>query len=178
MLELLNLETRLETKDNLLANGIWEKADFHDLETESNYWNRATIVCLSKAYAKTSIEALLYLLQKESMALSIWQKRWANETPVLKQFIQSILSGKRFSNTTGHEYPVEEFWISFNEIIEGMRQDNGFGYTKNEVPGLYSNLLCREDIKQVYCFDDSWDEQNYFIETFNDWILFHWATVT
>lgn len=51
--------------DYLLTNGNWQKADFYTLETSSSFWNKAIITTLPKIFAKTNIEALIYLLQKK-----------------------------------------------------------------------------------------------------------------
>lgn len=51
-----------------------------------------------------------------------------------------------------------------------------FEFTKNETALHFMTILDKEEIIQVICFDDTWDEQNFFIETKTAWVLFHWSS--
>lgn len=162
--------------EKLLEDGCWKKAVFYDLGTDSVYWNRASLVSIPKAYAANASIALLYLLQKEAHTLSLWKKEWGAAAPSLKQFIDSVLAWGRFSNTLGRNVPIDDFWKEFTPVLEGITTEKSFEFTKDEIPSAYSDVLEKEDLVQVICFDNDWKEQNYLIETSTTWTLYNWGT--
>lgn len=162
--------------DHLLMDGNWQKADFYDLSTGSSFWNRAGIMTLPKIYAQTPATALIYLLQKECKVLQIWEKEWGITTPTIPGFITFILAEKRFTNSKGQLISIESFWEKYSATITGITAAPGFEFSKNEIAEPFTLLLNKEEIIQVTCFDDTWDEQNFFIETETAWVLFHWAS--
>lgn len=164
--------------DKLLYDGTWQKADFYDLNTNSSFWNRACITTLSKTYTQDPTAAIIYLLQKECKALKIWERAWANISPTIPDFINFILTEKRFSNPVGKPISAESFWQEYTGTINGITAEAGFEFTLNEIQKPYEELLQLKDIKNIICFDNTWQEQNYFIETEKEWILYHWTTAT
>lgn len=162
--------------EKLLEDGCWKQAVFYDLSTDSTYWNRASLVSLPKAYAKDASVALLYLLQKEAHTLSLWEKKWEDTPPSIEQFINSILAWGRFSNTIGRNVSIDHFWKEYTTILEGITLEKSFEFSKDEIPSAYTEVLRKEDLVQVICFDDTWKEQNYLIETLTTWTLYNWVT--
>ena len=174
----MNLTTLLNAPqyDGLLQDNNWQKADLYDLTTGSTFWNRAIIITLPKIYAETNTVALIYLLQKQTHALDIWEREWGNITPTIHDFINFFIAEKGFTNTEGQSISAEFFWEKYSPTIEGITAEPGFEFSKNDIAEPYTNLLNKGDIIQVICFDDTWDEQNYFIETTTEWVLYHWSS--
>ena len=174
----MNIETLLTTPQNdyLLQDGNWQKADFYDLSATSTFWNRAIVITLSKIYAATNATALIYLLQKQAKALNIWQRQWHDTTPAIQEFINFFIAEKGFTNTNGKLISVEGFWEQYSATIAGITTAPGFEFSKNEIPEPFTDLLSKENIIQVTCFDDEWNEQNFLIETKTEWVLFHWSS--
>lgn len=153
-----------------------QQATFYDLTTDSLFWNRASLICLPKTITASPEIALLYLLQKEAKTLIIWQQQWGNNLPTANEFIEYTITQKRFSNPIGKPISTESFWKEYKGTINGITAEAGFEFTVNEVQKPYKELLQAEDIQSVICFDNTWQEQNYFIETEKEWILYHWAS--
>lgn len=174
----MNLTTFLNAPqyDGLLQDGNWQKADLYDLTSGSTFWNRAIIITLPKIYAKTNAAALIYLLQKQTHALNIWEREWGNITPTIPDFINFFIAEKGFTNTEGKLISVEGFWEQYSATIAGITKTPGFEFSKNEIPEPFTDLLSKENIIQVTCFDDTWNEQNFLIETNTEWVLFHWSS--
>jgi hypothetical protein len=163
--------------DHLLTDGNWQKADFYTLATSNSLWNNAMVIVLSKESAKTIDKALIYLLQKQTKALGIWEAEWNSTTPTLSQFIHFFIAEKGFTNSQGNPIAIEYFWNKYSVTIAGITAETSFEFTKNDEPIPYINLLNKEDITEVICFDDSWEEENYLIETTTSWVLYHWSTI-
>ncbi|MFV5702507.1 hypothetical protein ACM55F_11600 [Flavobacterium sp. XS2P12] len=163
--------------DYLLIDGNWQKADFYTLATSSSFWNTAMVIVLSKEFAPTIDKALIYLLQKQAKALQIWEKEWNTTTPTLQSFIHFFIAEKGFTNSRGNPISIEDFWDKYSATIEGITAEPSFEFTKNDEPETFSELLNKEEITQVICFDDSWEEENYLIETETHWILYHWSSM-
>ena len=72
---------------------------------------------------------------------------------------------------------AEKFYENYSENIKNLTADPSFEFTKNDKPEIYFNLIDKNAIKNVICFDDHWQEENYLIETETHWILYHWNTV-
>ncbi len=177
MMDILRLENEIGSAANqLLSDGNWKYAIFYDLSTDSVFWNRAALVSLPKTFASTAPVALIYLLQKEAHSLSLWQQQWTDKTPSLSDFINTIISGRRFSNISGEAVSTEIFWKEFNGTVEAIIEETGFEFSIDEQPATYSNMLEKEDIESIICFDNTWQEQNYLVETSTHWILYHWAS--
>ena len=174
----MNVATLLTAPQNdyLLQDGNWQKADFYDLSTSSIFWNRAIVITLSKIYAATNAAALIYLLQKQAKALNIWERQWHDTTPAIQDFIKFFIAEKGFTNTNGKLIPAESFWEQYSATVAGITTEPSFECSKNELSEPYNNLLSKEDIIQVTCFDDTWNEQNFLIETKSAWVLFHWSS--
>ncbi len=174
----MNVATLLTAPQNdyLLQDGNWQKADFYDLSTSSTFWNRAIVITLSKIYAATNAAALIYLLQKQAKALNIWERQWHDTTPAIQDFIKFFIAEKGFTNTNGKLIPAESFWEQYSATVAGITTEPGFEFSKNEIAEPYTDLLSKEDIIQVTCFDDTWNEQNFLIETNTGWVLFHWSS--
>lgn len=162
--------------DNILEDGCWKEAVFHDLSTDSLYWNRASLVSISKRYAKGASTALIYLLQKEAHTLLLWKKEWDDAPPSPEQFVNSISAWGRFSNSSGRSIPPDDFWKKFTSIMEGITSEKSFQFSINGTPAAYCEVLKKEDLLQVICFDDTWAEQNYLIETPAGWVLYNWVS--
>lgn len=163
--------------DHLLTDGNWEKADFYELETSNSFWNKAIIITLSKAVANTTSEALIYLLQKQTKELGIWENEWNTNTPTLSQFFNFFITEQGFSNTIGKKVPTELFYKNYNENIKAITAEPCFEFSKNDKPEFYVELLDPKTILNVICFDDDWQEHNYLIETETHWVLYHWNAV-
>jgi hypothetical protein len=178
MVDILELSKGIDVQVNnhLLLDGTWQKADFYDFSSNSIFWNRASFICLSKKCTLDAAVALIYLLQKEAKTLTLWQGQWGESTPSLQEFIKALVAWGRFSHTKGEAFPVELFWKQFDGTIEGISSETDFEFSKNGIVELYKNLLLKQDILQVVCFDDTWNEQNFLIETTTNWILYHWIT--
>ncbi len=174
----MNIATLLTAPQNdyLLQDGNWQKADFYDLSTTSAFWNRAIVVTLSKIYAATNATGLIYLLQKQTKTLNIWQRRWHDTTPAIQEFINFFIAEKGFTNTNGKLISAESFWEQYSATLAGIAAAPGFEFSRNEKAESFTDLLNKEDIIQVTCFDDTWNEQNYLIETKTEWVLFHWSS--
>lgn len=164
--------------DDILNNGTWEKVDVYDLSTESLLWNRAAYLTIAKKDAKTCEAALIYLIQKETKVLGIWEEIWPDTTPTIVEFINLFVAEKGFSNVEGAIMPIDDFWKSYRNTIEGISSEPDFKFSKNDVLEPFFVLLEKEDIIQVICFDNEWNEQNFLVETVSSWVLYHWASAT
>lgn len=102
-----------------LIDGTWQKADFFDLSTASLFWNRAIIITLSKELVQTPETALIYLVQKQTKALGIWDKVWGETMPTVSELIHYFISEKGFTNTQGKPITIESFWEKYCASIEG-----------------------------------------------------------
>jgi hypothetical protein len=175
----MDLNTICKTKqyDQLLTNGNWQKADFYTLETSSSFWNKAIIITLPKAFAKNNSEALIYLLQKQSKALQIWESEWSRTTPTVNQFMRFFIAERGFTTTIGKEVSTELFYKNYIATINGITAEPSFEFSKNEKPKVYVDLLDPKAILNVICFDVDWQEHNYLIETETHWVLYHWNVV-
>lgn len=160
--------------DNFLANGNWEQAVYYELCSNSLFWNRAAIIVLSDKVTKNAAEGLLYLLQKQAKMLGIWEQYWPNEIPTIKDFLAFFTAEKGFNNTDGKPISPERFWESYNPTIEGLMEEPAVEFTKDGDIISYVDVIQQKDIIQVLCFDDEWNEQNFFLQTKNKWMLFHW----
>jgi hypothetical protein len=136
------------------------------------------ILIISKKYAKNNREAFLYLLQKQAKVLKIWEAEWNATTPTLKEFITFFCTQKGFTNTVGKQVENNIFFNKYSNTINGLTKEQSFEFTKNDVPKTYTNMLNLKDIKKVVCFDDSWQEQNFFIELELYWVLYHWNIIS
>lgn len=163
--------------DYLLTDGNWQKADFYTLETSSSFWNKVIIITLPKAFAKTNVEALIYLLQKQAKELGIWKNEWNTTTPTLSQFIHFFIAEKGFTKSQGNPIAIENFWNKYSATIKGITDEPSFEFTKNDELISFFNLLNKEELTQVICFDDSWEEENFLLETKTSWVLYHWNTI-
>lgn len=163
--------------DHLLTDGNWQKADFYELETSSSFWNKAIVITLPKKVAKTTTEALIYVLQKQAKALHIWEAEWNTTTPTISKFIDFFIAERGFTNSIGKEVSTELFYENYIDTINAIIAEPGFEFLKNENPEVYVDLLNPKAILNVICFDEDWQEHNYFIETETDWVLYHWNTV-
>ena len=164
-------EYRPVFKEENLQHGI-----FYDISTSSIFWNRAAVVILLKAYAATAPMALLSLLQKEAHSLSLWQKEWKDRTPSIEEFINTITVWGRFTNMQGKNVAVGEFWKKYNDTIQGLINEPDLEFTRDGIIETYTPLLIEKELIQAICFDESWKEQNYLVETTKGWALSHWAT--
>lgn len=163
--------------DYLLTNGNWQKADFYSLETSSSFWNKAILITLQKEVAKTTAEALIYVLEKQAKSLGIWANEWTTKNPTVAEFIAFFIAQKGFTNIIGKKISAETFYDNYLETINGITAEPSFEFLKNDKLEVYENLLDPETILNIICFDDDWQEQNYFIETETNWVLYHWNAV-
>ena len=160
-------------KDENLLHGI-----FYDISTSSIFWNRASVVFLPKVYAATAPLALLCLLQKEAHALLLWQQEWKDTTPSIEEFINTITAWGRFTNTQEKNVAVGEFWVKFNDTIQGLINEPDVEFTKDGITQPYTPILVEKELIKAICFDDSWKQQSFFIKTKQQWILYYWSTGT
>lgn len=176
MLNILNFPEWL-SNELILEDGTWQHATIFDLNTNNLFWNRAALITLPKHYTTEASSALIYLLQKEARTLTLWEQEWGNATPTMDNFIKCISAWGRFTNTAGYAITIEEFWESYDATIKGIVSHPTFEFTEEGISKTYVQILFKENIVQVICFDDKWNEQNFFIETSTEWILFNWGTM-
>lgn len=174
-MNLATLFTSLQN-DYLLQDGNWQKADFYDFSTGTTFWNRAIVITLSKIYAATNVTALIYLLQKQAKVLNIWEAAWRTTTPTVQEFITFFIEQKGFRNTQGKPVSLEFFWKKYSSTITGITTETSFEFSRNNKEENYVSLLNKNDILQVICFDDNWNEENFLIETKTQWVLYHWSS--
>ncbi len=176
MLNILEFPTDLN-HDLKLKDGIWQYVIVCDMSTNSIFWNRASFVILSKKYTTEASYALIYLLQKEAKALTLWEAEWGEQSPSIGNFINCITAWGRFTNTAGYDVSIEDFWEIYSATIRGITAEPSFTYNEEGITKPYTQHLVKEDIEQVICFDDAWNEQNFFIETSEKWMLFSWMNM-
>ncbi len=176
MLNILDFPNDL-SNDSKLKDGTWQHVVVCDMSTSSVFWNQASLITLSKKYTTEASSALLYLLQKEVKTLALWEQQWHDHTPSISDFIKCIEVWGRFANTVGYAVSIEEFWKVYTATINGIISDPSFEYNEEGIAKPYTQHLVKEDIKHVICFDDTWNEQNFFIETSTRWMLFNWTTM-
>ena len=75
---------------------------------------------MSKAFAQTNVEALIYLLQIHAKAIGIWENEWKATTPTTSQFIEFFIAERGFTNTSGKEVSTELFYKTYNETIDAI----------------------------------------------------------
>ncbi|HSN61924.1 MAG TPA: hypothetical protein VLR49_13370 [Ferruginibacter sp.] len=175
-IEAIYINDSADSYTGLLAKSSWEQATVYRLSTGSTYWNTASVISLPKDCAATAPVALLYLLQAEARSLEIFADHLENAFPSTAEFINAVLAERRFSNNIGKEVSIESFWKTFVATMQGMVSQEGFEFTVNAVATPYQELLHKNVILHVICFDESWQEQNYFIETSGHWMLYNWTT--
>ena len=95
----------------------------------------------------------------------------------MQSFIKFFIAEKGFTNTQGKPIAIKDFWEKYSATIKGITAKPSFEFTKNDEPETFVELLNKEELIQVICFDDSWEEENYLIETKNSWVLYHWSAV-
>ena len=161
---------------NSFHSNAWQHAIFYDFSTGSIFWNRAVVVRLPKSVADSPEEAMLYLLQKEAVVLEIWEPSGENHADTAEAFINAVITGGRFRNYSGEKVSTESFWEKYSATIESLRTEPDFEFSVNGVARNYFDLLNPSNILHVTCFDNSWQEQNFFIETTDSWFLYHWST--
>lgn len=164
-----------QTLANLLSEGNWQQADFYDLDSNDGNSGRTLIVKLSKSVTSNAEEALIYLIQKQTKALGIWEREWENVVPSVKELIDFFIAEKGVSNASGKILPTEGVLENIKKHLQGLQNADGFECSKNGVTTIFQNFFTEEKIMQVVCFDDEWNEQNLFIEMENIWVLYHWS---
>ncbi len=173
----MNLEVIGQNKKyfNLLQDSNVALADFYDLDSNDSSGGRALVTTISKAVTTDADAAIIYLIQNQTKMLGIWEQEWEKSNPSLSEFIQFFISEKGFENTVSKVADKNDFWESYHSTINGITKAENFECCKNGMPSEYKTLLHKDEIKQVICFDDSWQDQNFFIETELDWVLYHWS---
>lgn len=166
-----------KANEQLLSDGTWQNAISCELSTDSQFINRASLTILPKQFTNSRSTALIYLLQKEAKSLGLWDKTFGESAPTIKEFISAVLYWGRFTNTTGNVMGTDEFWKSYQNTIEAITSEPSFEYTEEGLAEQFTQKFSAEDIRDVICFDNTWNEKNFLIETSTHWILFNWGTM-
>ncbi len=160
--------------DKKLGNGRWKQTRVYEFITDDHLANTAALVSLPKEYAEDPASALVYLLQKQLITMKLWTE---NQQDSIGHFIDQLSICGRFSNMQGREMAVEVFRERYTSTIESLTSKPSFQFTEEHVAKPYEEKILDEDILRVILFDDTWNEQNYFVETATNWILFSWLTM-
>ena len=160
--------------DKKLGDGRWKQARICDLITGNHYTNTATLISLSKKYAADPASALVYLLQKQLITMNLWQEDHQHS---ISDFIDHLSICGRFSNMQGREMAVDIFRERYTSTVKGLTSEPSFEFSEDGVIKPYDEKILKEDIVRVISFDDTWNEQNYLVETRACWFLFSWLTM-
>ena len=174
-MNLINLSS-IQFNDNLLQSNKHQKVDCYELVSSSVHWNCAMVLIIDKENATTSYEGLLLLLQKQCKALSIWEMEWNAKSPTIDEFISFFIAQKGFTNTDGKTVAKDYFYDKYQETINGLITEPSFECAKNGLPFTLESLFDKANIKNVICFDDTWQEHHFFVETDAQWLLYHWSS--
>ena len=164
-----------QTLANLLSDGNWRQADFYDLDSKDRNSGRTLIVALNKSVTSNAKGTLLYLIQKQTKALGIWEREWGNTAPSVKEFVDFFIAEKGVSNASGKILKAEGVLENIRKHLQDLQNADGFECSKNGVTTTFQNFLTEEKIMQVVGFDNEWNEQNLFVEMENVWVLYHWS---
>ena len=92
--------------------------------------------------------------------------------PTTSDFINAIIAIGSFSNMKGERVSIESFRKEFIGTIEALIAQPNFEFPKNAIVTPYKDVLQKKDIKSVICFNNTWQKQNFFIETNKSEIAF------
>ncbi len=160
--------------DTKLGDGRWQQVKVCELITSDHFHNTATLLSLSKKYTHDPAAALIYLLQKQLITMNLWNQ---DREHSISNFIDLLCIWGRFSNRKGKEMNVDVFRERYTSTVEGLTSVPSFEFSEDGVIKPYDEKILKEEIVRVISFDDTWNEQNYLVETRECWFLFSWLTM-
>lgn len=162
--------------EELLLNKNWTKVNCYELCSRNEYWGCASFARLEKHITSAANEAILYLLERLVIESEFWDAQMQAEIDAYN-FLNFIFSNGYILNDSGFALPTEAFWIDFEEIKNGIWNQETFTTTKNGIETQEEVSINKDEIFSVTCFSNDWNSKQYLIETQSHWIFFSWATL-
>jgi hypothetical protein len=162
------------TDINLFLNQKWKATDYYELCCKSELWDCAFLLTLNKAHTSLANEALMYMLERLVIEHEGWDEM--QQGAIDANFIAFVLGAGYISNDTGWPITIDAFWKSYQEIKEGICAVDGYEIIKNRAYSNKEALINKEDILDVICFAEHWNNRQYLIESREYWAFFSWAT--
>jgi hypothetical protein len=159
---------------NFLLDRKWKETDYYELCCKSELWGCAFLVVLDKRITSISNEAIIYLLERLIIESEGWDEKIQSE--IDENFREYIFAGGYLSDPAGWTISNDEFWNNYEEITNGISATEDFQITKNGNLTKNDPLIKRNEILSVVCFGSKWNNRQYFVESYNTWSLFTWAT--
>lgn len=161
--------------EKILSNENWRNANQYKLCTKDEYFASAYFICLKKQVNCNSKEALIYILLRHVAEEESWTDAMIANANA-GNFMEFVLHNGYLSNTKGFRIPIRKFWKVFQEIINGISEEQSFVLTNNGMVTDNQTLLNENEIITVFCFIDDWNNQQYYIETKDYFHFFSWGT--
>jgi hypothetical protein len=163
------------TTQTLLANGKWRKTDYYTLCCDSELWGCAELITLNKQVTMNATEALIYVLERSVNEFDHWDDTIQSPNDA-EMFARFVLEQGYLRAEKGRPISIQEFWSNYEEVTNGIFKEESLRIFKNEVDIQERNLLQKEDLTEVICFANSWNNRQYFLETEKEWVFFDWGT--
>ena len=162
--------------EDLLLDKNWTNVDCYELCSRNEYWGCASFVNLEKKIKNVANEAILYILERLVIETEYWDAQMQADIDGYN-FLNFIFDSGYIFDDNGFELSAKTFWIDFEEIKNGISDQETFTMTKNGIETKEEVSINKDDIFSVTCFSDDWNRKQYLVETQSHWIFFSWTTL-
>jgi hypothetical protein len=158
-----------------LLNENWKETKYYELCCKSELWGCAFLVTLDKQLTKNANEAIVYILERLAIEGESWDETLQRGIDA-ENFVKFVLGSGYISHEKGWDISIDEFWINYEEINNGIFNENDFKIRKNGVLTEETFFIQKEEIHSATCFADKWNNRQYLVETKTRWGFFSWGT--
>lgn len=159
---------------NLFLDMKWKVTDYYELCCKSELWGCAFLVSIDKQVTSIANEAIMCILERLVIESEGWDEK--TQSNISSDFREFILAAGYISNDSGRNITIDEFWVNYEEIKNGICSELNFRITKNGGLTEEDSLIKKNEIVSAVCFADKWNNRQYFIESVEKWAFFSWAT--
>jgi hypothetical protein len=153
----------------------WKQTNYYELCSKSEFYGCANFATIKKEFSNSENEALIYLLERIIIETESWNEKIISEINH-NTFLRTASSMGYINTLNSKKVEFQSFLNDINEIIVGIQNEPNCKITLNGNNFESKILFQLDDILTVICYDDKWNNRQYFFETQENWNYFIWST--
>ncbi len=171
----MTVELNSKISSNCFKSEQWKKTNYYEFDSNREGASCIYLIEIKKIEKVSLEESLSYLLQRYCFEFENWGENQKWELTE-EQFFSFILSEGYLNKPKGEQMPIAEFWKIYKDLLLAIRSKPQSVFLKNGHITKTVDILTKNQILSVFCFDTRWNNKQFLIETDKQIFYFDWGT--
>jgi len=171
----MTIELNSEILSNCCKRKQWKETNYYEFDSKREGASCIFLIEIEKGERISLVESLSYLLCRYCFEFENWDDTQMWELTA-EQLFTFILSEGYLTKSKGEQISKEVFWENYKDLLLTIKSKPQSVFLKNGQVAKTIDIITRNEISNVFCFDNRWNNKQFLIETDKQIFYFDWGT--